>query len=179
MRLFIAIDMPSLVLTQAEQVQQHLKSLHLFKGPYTKSNSMHITLKFLGDVADADVSTIQNALRTVTFPPMHAKLGAVDSFSSGPRIKVIYLHFVCPELAELAQVMDDLLPSYPKEERDFNGHLTLARVKGVGDREKLLHAINVIEVPPVEFTISSFVLKKSEHTPEGPIYTDVEEYMLI
>lgn len=179
MRLFIAIDMPSLVLTQAEQIQQHLKSLHLFKGPYTKLNGLHITLKFLGNVADADLSVVQNALRSVTFPPMHAKLGAVDSFSSGPRIKVVYLHLICPELAELAQVMDDLLPTYPKEERDFNGHLTLARVKGVDDREKLLHAINAIGVPPLEFTISSFVLKKSELSPEGPIYTDVEEYKLV
>jgi len=101
---------------------------------------------------------------------------ALDAFAvAAPGLEML----VASELAELAQVMDDLLPSYPKEERDFNGHLTLARVKGVGDREKLLHAINVIEVPPVEFTISSFVLKKSEHTPEGPIYTDVEEYMLI
>ncbi len=179
MRLYIAIDMPSTVLTQAEQIQEHLKSLHIFKGPYTKPNGLHITLKFLGDVDEKQLPVIQEALRTVQYPPLKAQVGAVDNFTHGAHVKVIFLHIICSELAGLAQAFDDRLPTFAKDEREFIGHLTLARVKGTEDRDALLRALNAIEVPKIEFTISSFVLKKSELSVEGPRYTDVEEYSLL
>jgi RNA 2',3'-cyclic 3'-phosphodiesterase len=66
-----------------------------------------------------------------------------------------------------------------KESRGFSPHLTVGRVKTARKKEQLLKVIE--HYNNEEFSIqeiNSIVLKKSELTPKGPIYTTLREVRL-
>lgn len=178
MRLFIAIDMPPEVIALAHELQNYFKELELFEGRYTNLNSMHITLKFLGDVDDGKVSELADRLKPVQFPAQPAYTGELGLFASHERSKILFLHMVCPALIELVLALDLLLPEFAQEKREFINHVTLARIKSVHEKERLIETVETYQVPRIDFEITQFVLKRSELTADGPIYTDVAGFAL-
>ncbi len=107
------------------------------------------------------------------------RISGLDMFTAGQEIRILFLNMHCPELAALVHKLDTALAQwYKAETRPFVAHVTLARIKRVSDREKLLVALQEFAVNKIDFTIDRFVLKKSELTSEGPIYTDVATYFL-
>jgi 2'-5' RNA ligase len=179
LRLFIAVEMPPEIVHEVKRIQEYFKQKNLFKGTYAHIDGAHITLKFLGDVNQSAVEKINQALKTITYARMHAQLSNLDVFTAGSHIKIIFVAVICPELAELAKKIDDaLLPWFEPEKRQFHSHITIARVKSVEDREKLLHEVNNFHVNKLECTIDNFVLKKSVLNSAGPSYTDVANYEL-
>lgn len=178
MRLFIAIDMPAEVIALTHELQNHFKELDLFEGRYTNPDSMHITLKFLGDVDDGNVSELADRLKTMQFSPQPAYTGQLGLFSSHERSKILFLHIVCPALVELVLALDLLLPEFPQEKRELINHVTLARIKSVHEKERLIETVETYQVPRIDFEIKELVLKRSELTAQGPIYTDVAMFEL-
>ncbi len=178
-RLFIAVEIPKKVQQEVARIQQLLRKANLFDANYTDPDTIHITLKFLGDVQHDAITTIHQCLQNITVRSMQAQLDYVDFFASGTHIKIIYLNILCAELSLLAQEIDNVLQDmFVIEERDFVSHVTLARVKNVYDQEACIQMLKDIQVEPITFSIDSFILKKSELTPEGPIYSDVNVYEL-
>jgi 2'-5' RNA ligase len=81
----------------------------------------------------------------------------------------------------IARAIDtSLVPlGFKKENRGFSPHLTIGRVKTARNKDKLLKLIEHFNTE--EFTaqeVQSIVLKKSELTPKGPIYTTLREVRL-
>ena len=178
-RLFVAIDIPQSIGGEVIKVQQELQRKNLFEGRYTIPQSMHITIKFLGEVDVAVVPTIREALQSITLSSFRAKLGSLDVFHSGRNIKIIFVRLIAPEFLQLAAQLDDILdPWFEPEDRAFVGHLTLARTKEVPDNHTLLTALNKIVVKPLEFVITEFVLKKSVRASQGAQHAIVERYQL-
>ncbi len=176
-RLFIAVDMPQEVRQEIGRIQNYFKKRNLFNGKYTDAQHVHITLKFLGEVDSAMLPVIQEALGSIVFQSMPAHVGTVDVFASGNRIRVLFLYIICPTLTQLAKQVDTALSQwFEPEQRPFVSHVTIARVKAVDDRSKLINAVNVFSVSPIQFTINEFVLKQSVLLPAGPMYTDIERY---
>lgn len=179
-RLFVAVDMPPEVVDEIKRFQKELSKQKLFEGRFTQEHQMHITLTFIGEVAAQQQSQIMQALRTIEFKKMKARLGSVDVFTKGRFVKIIFMHLVCPELSQLAQkIILVLSPWVEPEERDFVSHLTVARVKKVANVETLLEAIDKLDVAHITFEIDSFILKQSVLSPSGPEYTDIATYFAI
>lgn len=179
MRLFVAVEMPDVIIREMKRLQNALRDLEICHGTYVGEQGMHLTLKFLGDVSEQQMPGIDSALAGIRAMPIQARVGHVDTFIAGQKITVIYVSLVCPELISLAHKIDQaLLPWFAKEARPFVPHLTLMRVKSVHDRERLLHALNKMKVHDTSFEIDSFVLKQSVLTQQGPEYTDVRRYAL-
>jgi 2'-5' RNA ligase len=68
---------------------------------------------------------------------------------------------------------------FKKEQKGFSAHLTVGRVKTARKKDQLLSVIDRFNNK--EFTtqeVRSIVLKKSDLTPKGPIYTTVREVHL-
>ena len=66
-----------------------------------------------------------------------------------------------------------------KREKEFSPHLTLARVKFLREKQKILKLISKFEnVEFGELRVEKVRLKKSRLTPQGPIYTTVREICL-
>ncbi len=178
-RLFVAIEMPGQVIQEAIKIQNKLGERALFKGKFTSPEQLHITLKFIGAVPEGQVEVITNALKTISLAKQEALLGELDVFTRGRFISIILLHVICPELVRLAGKLNEVLvPWCQPENRPFVSHLTIARVKHVEDQQTLLQFINSYTVESLPFTIDAFVLKQSELTPEGPVYTDIMRYEL-
>ena len=178
-RLFVAVDMPQTIIDEVIKIQRELQRKQLFEGHYTTPDNMHMTLKFLGEVDATVASTIGQALRSISLTSFQAKLGLLDVFYSGRRIKIIFVRVIAPEFAQLAAQLDDALADmFASEDRAFVSHLTVARVKQVPDNHVLLTELNAIAVQPLEFMVTEFVLKESVLVQEGAQHSIVERYQL-
>ena len=178
-RLFIAVEIPKKVQQEVACIQQLLRTAHLFEANYTDPKTLHITLKFLGDVQEDTISKIHEQLQNITIRSMRAQLDKIDFFVSGKHIKIIYLNVLCTQMAVLAQEIETTLQDmFVMEERNFVSHITLARIKNMYDEQACIQLFKDIEVKPITFSIDSFSLKKSELTPGGPMYSDVSVYEL-
>lgn len=179
-RLFVAVEMPQLVIDEIMHIQRQLKKESLFTGNFVNSEHAHLTVKFIGDIALDQIEPIKNVLATIQSQRMQAQLGVLDVFYKGQFVKIIFIHIQCPELVKLAEQIETVLePWVAKEQRAFVNHLTLARVKHVPDVQQLISVLPQITVKLITFTFDSFVLKESELTPQGPVYTEVKRYQLL
>ena len=179
-RLFVAVDMPEVVQKEIERIKRVFQKQELFEGRFTKPDQVHITLKFIGKIATNQIEKIDTVLKTIYAHKITAQVGSVDVFTVGNRIKILYLNLLCPELAMLAEkVKSVLLPWCEKEHRSFVSHATIARIKRVENKQRLLDFVRNFSVTPIdEFVIDSFVLKQSVLLPQGPEYTTLETYQL-
>jgi 2'-5' RNA ligase len=180
MRLFVAIEAPLAVIEEVQTIQKLIKRQGIVEATYTQSNGMHITLKFLGNVAAEHMRDIDVALRTIQFSAMQAQLGSLDFFFHRRHPKILFLNVLCPQLAVLAKAIDQVVaPFVAPESRDFVSHLTLARIKKTNDLELLKKVVEEYKPKPLAFTISQFVLKQSELTAQGAVYADLMHYQLL
>jgi len=77
-------------------------------------------------------------------------------------------------LVQVQQTLDDLLEKigFLKEKRAFNGHLTMGRIKGGIDTEKLTAAMEAhSEFESVPFLARELVLFQSDLRPSGAVYS--------
>ena len=68
MRLFIALDIPEDV---RERLRDYVERVRVYapEARWTRLESLHVTLKFIGEVNDAKVEEIKNALTQVQDKP--------------------------------------------------------------------------------------------------------------
>ena len=55
---------------------------------------------------------------------------------------------------------------------------TIARVRYVGDKNALLDYLESVKPEKIKFKVEKFFLKDSQLFPEGPVYSDIDEYKL-
>lgn len=179
MRLFVSIEFPQEVIMFLTQLQQQLSAQKLFEGTLTKPEQLHFTLQFIGEVQEKQVQIIQQALRSLPIEPFQICLGSLGVFPSQNHIRILWIDAQAKELIDLAHNVNSILePIVDLEEREFVGHITLARVKKVFDKEKLITYLKSIEIEPICFTGNEFILKQSILTPQGAEYFNVERYGL-
>lgn len=160
MRLFIAVDVPSL-----SDVQSKLKGAIV-----VKTKEFHVTLKFLGEVMPAVAKKVETALSEVRYSQFNSSFGSVDCFPSrsSPRVVWVGLEPI-DEWKGLQREVDAVLASLFPNEKQFVPHATLARVKEVADKDSFLQSLK-IKVPADVFKVSEFHLVESKLTKSGPIH---------
>ena len=141
-----------------------------------KPDSIHITLKFLGEIDEKTLGRVREALSLIRFEPFEISVGGVKG-NPPPAPRVIWSNVRdgggCGRL--FALVEEALAPlGIPKERRAYTPHATLARVKRFDP--SLLPAVK--DLASEEFgscPVRCIKLKKSILTPTGPIYEDIME----
>ncbi len=180
MRTFIAIPLPVEIIKKIEIVQNGLMKGIKSVVSWVQPNSIHLTLKFLGEVENSNVSTLTNKLTTVCrdVMPFSLTCGGLGCFPSPQRPKVIWVGITPdPKLNALVAKIEKSCTElgFSSENRTFNPHLTLGRVKTnleTSDlefiRNKILeesrNALSSVEV-------SEIYLMKSDLSPRGAIYS--------
>jgi len=76
----------------------------------------------------------------------------------------------------LQKKIDTALSSLFKKEQRFMGHITIARVKKVKEREQLLKYLKQVKGKSRACTIKAFALKQSTLTEKKAVYTTLEEF---
>ena len=134
-RSFIAIELPEEVKTGLKQVQDRLKSPDPSSAKWVDPQSIHLTLKFLGNV-DADkidsiTQAIQDAASTVT--SFDLKINGLGCFPNPRRVQTIWIGLTgdIDKLQALQRNIESYVSplGFPTEKRPFTPHLTLARVR--------------------------------------------------
>ena len=173
MRLFIAIDF--------NEFSEYFKRLQeqLPKAKHTLPKKFHLTLKFLGDVDENKVGKIKQLLSEIKFQEFECFLGDIKYFS-GNFIKTIFVKVTdSDKIFELQKEIDNNLLDFFEKAKQFEPHLTIARVKHVENKKEYLDGLQKIKTEKHIKTVNSFELLKSELTPEGPVYEVLEQFKVV
>ena len=126
-RLFVAIPLPESVRTQLSQLQSGLQGAR-----WIRSENIHLTLRFIGEVRNDLASDIDMALSEIGGPPFELALDGVNSFSRGKNPHTLWVGVAKPEpLVHLQAKIESTLvgAGLEAEERNFSPHITIARLK--------------------------------------------------
>jgi len=145
--------------------------------------NLHFTFKFFGEISSTQTEEIiqvtQDVLDNYKSFPLNIKGTGV--FPSMGYMRVIWLGVEEPE--QFSQLQRDLDQEFTKmgfkKERSYIPHLTIARVKGPRNKDVLAETVKKMESIEIgQMTLEKIVLKTSELTPVGPIYTDIQQFFI-
>jgi 2'-5' RNA ligase len=144
-----------------------------------RSEGMHVTLKFLGDVEEDSVTEIIGHLEESVsgFAPFDVKVAGTGAFPNPRNPRVFWVGIEDGGfLGRITGSIDESLSTmgFAKESRPFAPHITIARVKAPSGVERAMGILKEFE--GVQFGtchVKDIRLKKSTLTPTGPIYEDL------
>lgn len=185
MRCFIAIDLPPPVRDALLEAQTALRAAAPRADVrWVACDQLHLTLKFLGAVADADVPRVSTVLDVVAADaaPIALAAGGLGAFPSARRPRVLWggLTEGAAALAALAAAIDRAVAplGFPRETRPFSAHLTIGRVRSPRGTGPLAAAVS----PGVRlfgsWTATAVVLYQSRLHPSGAVHTPVTTHPL-
>ncbi|HEV2423825.1 MAG TPA: RNA 2',3'-cyclic phosphodiesterase [Terriglobia bacterium] len=182
MRLFIAIDLPEPVRAALAREQARLrdacgKSRDI---RWTRPEGLHLTLKFLGEVAAGRLPEISHALRPLRFDAFEVDVAGFGFFPSARRPRVFWVGLEAPpaleEVATRVEAAMGILGFAP-ENRSFQPHLTLARFENHHPQPELEAALQKTGAGSFgRFTVSEFFLFASKLRPEGAQYSKLANF---
>jgi 2'-5' RNA ligase len=132
MRLFVALSISADAREHLTLLLDELRRADA-KSRWVNPANLHITLKFIGEIAAERLASIRQVLAAVPPPPsLDLALRGIGFFPNDRRPAVVWAGIEAPpELSALAGQIDQALSScgIPREKRPFSPHLTLARCK--------------------------------------------------
>ena len=179
-RTFIAL--PLHVDTEFIRARNELvTSLGVERISWTNPDQYHVTLRFIGDTGLDDVKKIGNALHAGIHIPERIRLNLTDLSTFGPRKKprVIWVGF--EETSFFGSVKKDVDAvleqcGIPANEQPFRAHLTLGRVRSLGNLQEYYHVLEEMKhrfFAPVLF--ENMVFFRSIPGQRGPEYRVLKE----
>ena len=183
LRTFIAVKIPGPVHQAILQKTEPLrKSLGTTIVRWVPVQNIHLTLKFLGDVAPANVDALTQMLGAEAgkLDPFDIQIGGLGSFPSLKRPRVLFVGVQAPAgLEALYRGIESACVrlGYESEERGFSPHLTLGRIKqdaSAADQQKIRRIFEELKIDSLGTArVDSVHLYKSELKPNGAVYTQL------
>jgi 2'-5' RNA ligase len=171
-RIFVALEMPSAVGQQVAGVAQRLS--HLNQVRWVNPGGVHLTLKFLGDVAEGRMPEIVSAVQQVASEtaPMMLSTADVGGFPKREDACVLWLG-VGGDLDKLMALQKKVTQAFSEigfepERRRFFAHVTVGRVRRA-PVSVTLEEVGLLH--PVHFSVDRLTVMKSELLPGGARYT--------
>jgi 2'-5' RNA ligase len=184
-RAFLAIDPPEDILQAMSRLQEKLKREIGGRISWTKPQGQHLTLKFFGDISTEDLKNICSAVqkRIVSESKLNLKVETLGVFPDARRPRVLWCGISgdLEKLIALQKILDRDFADigFPVEDRPFQAHLTLGRIKGSQGLTEINEAlIRYNTVAAGEFNCTELILFQSRLTPQGAIYTKLAEFAL-
>lgn len=194
MRLFVALDIDDYV---RERLARFIDGVRNFApdARWMKPESLHVTLKFIGEQPEESVEKIKRTLGTIDATASEIQFRSYGFFPTPKAARVFWIGMEAgPQLVGLAAAIDEKLSALgvSKETRPFSPHLTLARgAAGSGSpkRKRSDHPNRVFQrlqeklsaLPQPEFgtaTPREFFLYQSQLSPKGSKYTKLAGFGL-
>jgi len=180
MRAFIAIDLPEPVRATLAGAQQRLR-VACPDARWTRPEGIHLTLKFLGEISDAQTRQVVEALAlTGAFEPFSVEVKGFGFFPQARRPCVLWAGLVAPPaIEELAARVESHMEKigFQREDRAFTPHLTLARFPVPRPQPALVAAVAEWADPSLgRFEASEFFLFESKLSPKGAQYRKVMRF---
>jgi len=189
MRLFVALDLSPQLFERVVAYQAQMKQL-LPHEKWVRPETLHITLKFIGETKETDA--IQRELANIHLPPFEVAIKGVGFFTpEHPRVFYAGIDGG-RELPHLAECVDLACSQHgiARNKDPYKPHLTLAR-SGSGKpagtpRDRKTHQMSALRdlvapLPPPDFgtmTATEFFLYESRLSSAGAQYIKLARYQL-
>ena len=180
LRAFIAVELP---VELRQQIGDTTAGLRQGIGPLVRwvpVENMHLTLKFLGDIAPSNVEMLSGMVHAETdlFRCFDFHLGGLGSFPNLKRPRVLYIGIQAPAALEALQRGVESAArrlGYESEERSFSPHLTIGRVRQnitATEQQTIRRALEQTKIDSLGTArVDSVHLYKSDLRPSGSVYT--------
>ena len=194
MRLFIALDIDDAI---RDRIARFVEGVNAFApdARWAKPESLHVTLKFIGEQTEPAVDQIKHSLASISASSAEIHFQGYGFFPTAKSARVFWIGLEAgPQLPALAATIDEKmgLLGIPKEDRAFSPHLTLARGtgrSGAPQRHKADAPNRIFQhlqeklaaLPTPEFgsmTAREFFLYQSQLSPKGSKYTKLARFVL-
>jgi 2'-5' RNA ligase len=183
-RAFVALDLDEASVQSAARLADRLRQERgAPSASWTAPDTMHVTLKFAGDLPVESVEPIQVALAPLAVAPRlpwTCRLG-IGAFPALEHARVLVLELADDEsatLARLAASVDERFAPYgvAREARAFHPHITLARLRRPHDARRWLR--EELSGFSGACTLTALTLYRSELGREGAVHTPLARFAL-
>jgi RNA 2',3'-cyclic 3'-phosphodiesterase len=194
MRLFVALDIDDSI---RDKISRFMEDLCGFapEARWVRPESLHVTLKFIGEKPPEVVDQIKSSLNTIHVDSFEINIRGYGFFPTTRAPRVFWIGVESDSrLSDLAAKADEKLSmlDIPKDDHAFNPHLTLARGAGGSgsprwrkeDRpnqnfQRLQEKIATHSQPEFgKITAREFFLYQSQLSPRGSKYTKLAAFAL-
>lgn len=181
-RTFVAITIPDDLKAKAFEFEAGLRDqlgdADSQAVKWVEEGNLHVTLKFLGEVADEKVGDVCGKIEEAvgTVQPFELEIAGVGAFPSKARPSVIWIGTLSgsEELKETSRLVEDSLEQigFKREQKGFHGHITIGRVRrGVHGRQ-IAAGLAAADLGTLgSFCVDSVSVMKSDLRPSGPVYS--------
>ena len=181
LRAFIAIELPKNTLDAIEKQTARLREIlgnDIIR--WVPAQNMHLTLKFLGDIATSHVDFLKQLItrEANSHPQFNLQLGGLGAFPNSKRPRLLWIGINAPaDLVSLQKSIESGTSrlGYEQEERAFSPHLSIGRVRqniGPPEQQKIRTALDTIQLGNIGTArVDSVHLYRSDLQPSGSIYT--------
>jgi len=175
MRAFVAIEiLNEEVVNSITEFQSKIN----IKAKPVEPQNLHFTLQFLGEISEDISQKIKQALKTIEFSAFKINFKGIGAFPKMKFPRVVWIgtdEFGGNALVNLAKKVETVLaPLGFTSDKPFKSHITIFRIKNkIGDISNELKKFESYEFGSQEIT--KIKLKQSVLTPQGPVYSDLEE----
>ena len=175
-RLFVAICLPKEVRNSLASLQSGLAEVR-----WIPNESLHLTVRFIGEVSTLDAEDIVGALGQIRTPPFEVQFGEIGSFSSGNRIRSLWIGLrKTSNLENFKRSVDRILAGAGLEldSRNYIPHVTLGRVGSrLSNLSQFLNWASLVSHPTVK--VDQYVLCSTRLSKLGPKYIPIQTYLLV
>ncbi len=145
-----------------------------------KPENIHITMRFLGNIAPPMVDSIYEIMQKVSFSPFDVEIRDLGAFPKLQYARVVWAG-IKNGAEQLSNISSQLEPNLRRlglrpDRKGFSPHLTFARVRSGRNKAELIRCVK--DSVNYEFGIvkaECLRLKRSILTPKGPIYSTLRE----
>ena len=194
MRLFIALDIDDAIRQRLAGFMDELRGFAP-EVRWVRTESLHVTLKFIGEKPPQFVTRLKEALGGIRVSPFAITFRDFGFFPTPRAPRVFWAGIEAgPELQTLAATVDEVTSrlDVPREEHAFSPHLTLARKSGGSGAPRKLKGDaphkafarlqeKLAAMPTPEFgtmTAREFFLYQSQLSRNGSRYTKLERFAI-
>jgi 2'-5' RNA ligase len=194
MRLFIALDIDDAIRARIARFMEGMSGFAP-DARWVRPESLHVTLKFIGEQPESAVEPLRQALSGIRAGASEIHFRGYGFFPTAKSPRVFWIGLEAgPELAGLAVLVDEkmLTLGIPEEDRAFSPHLTLARGAGGSGSphrneadqpnrifQRLQERLVALPAPGFgSMTPREFFLYQSQLSPKGSKYSKLARFDL-
>ena len=176
LRLFVGLALPEEIRARLAEICAGVPGAR-----WVAPENLHITLRFIGEVAEPDAQALHDALSQIRSPGFSLELAGADMFASGRRVKSLWVAVTpVPELLLLQERVElaTQRAGLTAEGRKFKPHVTLARLKDTPSvrARDFVAQYGLFRAGPL--AVDHFTLFESRLTRHGASYSVLAEYGL-
>ncbi|HEX8500974.1 MAG TPA: RNA 2',3'-cyclic phosphodiesterase [Pyrinomonadaceae bacterium] len=183
LRVFCAVELPREVREAAAAHASRLRrDFPDARASWARPESLHVTLKFLGEVEPSRVADLSRAAGAAVGGSKPFRLSIEEAGAFPPRgaARVLWLGVsdASGGLARLQRRLEEecAAAGFPREPRAFKPHLTLARLRAPKGAHELSEAHRRSTFGPHDFQVSELLVIRSELGPGGSRYTPLSHH---